>query len=132
MRYDRHSRPVHWSGTMKLRKAEKMTGYVVRRLEESQADRIAFGAFDGERLVAQAENRFEELALEALVRAVYQIHCREVLQKHGWQCARCKSRRPLQIHHRCYRSHGGTHAAGNLEPVCWQCHKIIHKYEKSE
>jgi HNH endonuclease len=117
---------------MKLRKAERMTGYEVRRLEESRSEWVAVGAFDGDRLVAQAESRFEELALRALVRAVYQIHCREALERSGWCCARCKSRRRLQIHHRQYRSHGGTHAAGNLEAVCWLCHTIIHKYEKSQ
>ena len=28
-----------------------------------------------------------------------------------------------EIHHRKYRSHGGTHRVANLEPVCRDCHK---------
>jgi 5-methylcytosine-specific restriction endonuclease McrA len=32
----------------------------------------------------------------------------------------------LQIHHRKFRSRGGTHRPENLEPVCWECHRRIH------
>jgi hypothetical protein len=55
-----------------------------------------------------------------------------VLKQHDWRCARCRRPCRLQIHHRRYRSHGGTHRVENLEPVCWDCHKIIHKLERSK
>jgi 5-methylcytosine-specific restriction endonuclease McrA len=53
-------------------------------------------------------------------------------QRNCRSCARCQFRRPLQIHHRKYRSHGGTHQVENLEPVCWDCHRLIHETERSE
>ena len=37
----------------------------------------------------------------------------------------------LEIHHREYRAHGGTHRTENLEPVCRDCHKLIHRTERS-
>jgi hypothetical protein len=33
----------------------------------------------------------------------------------AFDCARCKARRPPQIHHRKFRSHGGTHQVDDLE-----------------
>ena len=31
-----------------------------------------------------------------------------------------------------YRSHAGTHLVENLEPVCWDCHRVIRETERSE
>jgi hypothetical protein len=63
-------------------------------------------------------------------------YCRPSIRSHQalkrWRCARCKKRRGLQIHHRRYRSHDGTHEIQNLEPVCWHCHRLIHECERSE
>jgi uncharacterized protein YjcR len=49
-----------------------------------------------------------------------------------WRCSRCRKTKRLQIHHRQYRSHGGTHRIENLEPVCSDCHRLIHKLERSK
>jgi 5-methylcytosine-specific restriction endonuclease McrA len=54
------------------------------------------------------------------------------MEQHGWRCARCRASRHLEIHHRKYRSHGGTHRIENLEPVCRDCHKLIHRQERSQ
>jgi hypothetical protein len=89
------------------------------------------GAFEGEKLVVKRVGRADFLALGALVQGVYLLHSRKTMEQHGWRCARCRSRRRLEIHHREYRSHGGTHRVENLEPVCRDCHKLIHRTERS-
>lgn len=116
---------------MTKRKAEKLTGCEIRLLEPSRAGLVCVGAFECDRLAAQAESRYEETALEALVKTVYDRNSREALKRSGWRCARCRCSAGLQIHHRTYRAHGGTHEVQNLEPLCWKCHHLIHKYEGS-
>jgi hypothetical protein len=114
-------------------RAELLTGYEVRRLEPMDQDkRVVYGAFRGDELIGEAAHLTDDLALQILVREIYTVHSLEVLKQHGWRCARCRGARRLQIHHRKYRSHGGTHRIENLEPVCWECHKLIHKLERSK
>ena len=118
---------------MTQRRAEKMTGYEVRRLQDrGRPGRIVYGAFRGNVMVAEGAHLTDDRALQILVREVYTAHSLEVLKRHQWRCARCRRGGRLQIHHRTYRSHGGTHRIENLEPVCWDCHKIIHKLERSK
>ena len=116
---------------MTKRRAERLTGCEIRSVGANDG-KVAYGAFLGEELIIDAEHTTEDLALEALVREVYRLNSLEVLKHHGWRCARCRGFRRLQIHHRRYRSHGGSHEIDNLEPVCWDCHKMIHKMERSK
>jgi hypothetical protein len=115
---------------MTRKRAERLIGYEVREMPV-RGDLVAFGAFDGVTLVAQATGLVEWIALETVVQKVYEIHSRRVLAECGWRCARCRRMRRLQIHHRRYRSHGGTHRVENLEAVCWDCHRVIHQRERS-
>lgn len=115
---------------MTLKRAERLTGYEIRELPPTRGQ-VNYGAFDGAKLIAQASGRVEWMALKELVSRVYTIHCRMALQQYGWRCARCRTGRRLQIHHRKFRSHGGTHQVENLEPVCWDCHRMIHATERS-
>jgi HNH endonuclease len=115
---------------MTRKRAERLTGYEIRELP-SERCLVTLGAFDGENLIAKASGRVEWLALRAVVDRVYTLHSGMALKRHGGCCARCHSRRPLMIHHRRYRSHGGTHRVENLEPVCWDCHRLIHETERS-
>ena len=118
---------------MTKKRAERLTGYEIRRIPENDCKgRCAYGAFSGEALIVQCSHFIEGVALQEVVREVYQLHSIQVLEQHGWRCARCRRARRLQIHHRRYRSHGGTHTIDNLEPVCWDCHKLIHKLERSK
>ena len=110
---------------MTKKKAEYLTGYELKLLEMTPAG-VLWGAFDGERRVAFGRGRDERSALRRLVHAVYVLHCREVLALYGYRCAGCRRRRPLQFHHRQPRSLGGTHRRDNLEPRCWDCHRIAH------
>ena len=113
-------------------RAERLIGCEVRRLEEAHAQSyVAYGAFRDNELIAEATHLTDDLALQILVRRIYEIHSLEAIKQHGWRCARCRRVRRLQIHHRKYRSHGGTHQVENLEPVCWDCHKMIHQTERS-
>ena len=115
---------------MTTKRAERLTGYEIRRIVEQNGN-VTFVAFRDEEMVASGTHRIDELALRVLVREVYRLHAIGVLKKHHWRCARCGGPERLQIHHRRYRSHGGTHQVDNLEPVCSDCHKIIHRTERS-
>jgi hypothetical protein len=64
---------------------------------------------------------------KATVPNVYLANSVTALKENNWRYARCHSSRPLQIHHRRYRSHGGTHTVDNLEPLCSDCHRLIHE-----
>ena len=113
-------------------RAERLTGYEIRQMPDDHPGRVTYGAFLGEDLIVETSYPTDELALEILVREVYRIHSLEVLRQNGGRCARCRSSRRLQIHHRRYRSHGGTHRIDNLEPVCRDCHHVIHRLERSK
>ena len=118
---------------MTKKRAERLTGYEVRQLHErDRRGRVAYGAFEGDELIAEGAHLTDELAFEVLVREVYRLHSLEVLRQYNGRCARCRSSRRLQIHHRRYRSHGGTHRIENLEPVCRDCHHLIHRLERSK
>jgi HNH endonuclease len=114
-----------------IKRAERLTGYEIRELSAGP-QQVTLGAFDDEELVVKASGRVEWTALKALVHFVYLLHSRVTMERHDWRCARCRSRRQLHIHHRRYRSHGGTHEVENLEPVCWDCHRVIHETEHSK
>jgi hypothetical protein len=114
-----------------VKRAERLTGYEVRELPPERGS-YTVGAFDGERLVVTGVGRADFIALQALVNGVYFFNSRKAMEQHGWRCARCRSSRRLEIHHRKYRSHGGTHRVENLEPVCRDCHKLIHREERSQ
>jgi hypothetical protein len=116
---------------MTAKRAERLTGYEIRKMAE-KTGKVTYGAFQDDELVASGTHRIDELALRVLVKEIYKLHAVNVLKQHNWRCARCGGPWRLQIHHRQYRSHGGTHRVENLEPVCSDCHKIIHKLERSK
>lgn len=116
---------------MTIKRAERLTGYEIRKLADERG-RVTFGAFNDGDLVAEASGRVEWMALRTVVEIVYKLHIQIAMQRAGWRCTRCKASRPLQPHHRKYRSHGGTHRIDNLEPVCWDCHRVIHELERSQ
>jgi 5-methylcytosine-specific restriction endonuclease McrA len=116
---------------MTIKKAERLTGYEIRPLASTNSE-IRFGAFSGGEVVLTGAAKVEWQALESLVRQAYRLHSQVVLHRSQWRCSRCNASRHLQIHHRRYRSHGGSHEINNLEPVCWDCHRLIHAREQSK
>jgi 5-methylcytosine-specific restriction endonuclease McrA len=115
------------------RRAEALTGYEIRYAAIGHPPRrFTCAAYDGERLVAEQTHADLGMALAALVKAIYRRNGEQVMERHGWRCARCGRTSGLQIHHRRFRSHGGTHRMENLEPLCWPCHGGIHKHERSK
>ena len=115
---------------MTKKRAERLTGYEIRELA-AERGLVVVGAFEGNKLVAKAAGRADFMAFQVLVERALLLHSRQAMEKHDWCCARCRSGRRLEIHHRKYRSHGGTHRVENLEPVCRDCHKLIHRTERS-
>ncbi|MFN0169669.1 MAG: HNH endonuclease [Bryobacteraceae bacterium] len=115
---------------MTRRRAEHLTGCEIKQLSAG-AHPVTMGAFKADDLVATAKNLTERLALRDLVARVYRLHCLGVLKHSEGRCSRCGMPKRLQIHHKRYRSHGGTHEIANLEPVCWDCHRMIHELERS-
>jgi 5-methylcytosine-specific restriction endonuclease McrA len=115
---------------MTRKRAERLTGYEIRPLP-TEGSLVTLGACDRENLVVKASGRAEWIAPRYLVKSVYLLHSHMALKQCAGRCTRCRSWLPLQIHHRKYRSHGGTHGIHNLEPVCWECHRLIHETERS-
>jgi hypothetical protein len=108
-----------------LKRAERLTGCEVRQLAASRIF-VCFTAFENGVPVAKACGRTERAALRRLVSIIYRRNWFIVLRAYHWRCAHCGCPRPLEPHHKIYRSRGGTHRVENLEPVCWDCHRSIH------
>ena len=118
---------------MNRRRAEALTGYEIRCAKAAPSRRgFICAAYQGETLVAEYSHADRSLALTGLVTGIYRQNSQRVFEHYGWRCARCGRRAALQIHHRRFRSHGGSHQMENLEPVCWPCHDRIHKFERSK
>jgi len=49
-----------------------------------------------------------------------------ILQRDGFACQLCGSRRNLQVHHVCPRSRGGDDEDTNLLTLCCHCHEEAH------
>ncbi|MBC8252689.1 MAG: group II intron reverse transcriptase/maturase [Ardenticatenia bacterium] len=54
-----------------------------------------------------------------------------VLKRDGYRCIRCNSTKPLDVHHKIARQHGGTDDLDNLETLCRKCHQETPTYLKS-
>ena len=115
---------------MTRKRAERLTGYEIRLMGTGDSE-FSYGAFDGEDLVVESRHADERLALDRLVARVYARHRDGSLTTRVAVCAVWAIQR-LQIHHRKFRSHGGTHRPENLEPVCIECHDLIHRIERSK
>jgi hypothetical protein len=49
-----------------------------------------------------------------------------VFEQQGWRCARCGEMKPLQAHHKRFRSHGRDDRVANIEGRCQPCHGKQH------
>jgi hypothetical protein len=80
---------------MTSKRAERLTGYEIRRTAE-KSGKVTYGAFQDDELVTFGTHRIDELALRVLVKETYELHAIQVLKQNHWRCARgglsaCKS-----------------------------------------
>ena len=51
----------------------------------------------------------------------------QVLRRDGWRCQCCGTRSNLEVHHREFRSQGGSDSEQNLITLCAGCHSLVHR-----
>ena len=51
---------------------------------------------------------------------------RRILERDGYRCQACASRRDLMVHHVLWRSRDGTTVPSNLCTACSRCHGLLH------
>lgn len=51
----------------------------------------------------------------------------ELINMHGDTCCNCGSTESIEWHHVVPRALGGTNNPRNIIPLCWKCHKTIHR-----
>ena len=51
---------------------------------------------------------------------------KQVLHRDGWKCQCCGSRSNLEVHHKEFRSQGGSDSEQNLITLCLKCHANCH------
>ena len=54
---------------------------------------------------------------------------RQVLDRDGWKCRRCRLRNNLHVHHIIFRSELGKDVSWNLITLCGDCHTLVHAYK---
>lgn len=112
---------------MTLKRVARITGYEIRQLPPVVGyNQFRFGAYDGDRLVAECDNYQPQMALKGLVTIVYKIHSQAVFAAQGWKCLDCGQVKPLQIHHIVHRSKGRNDKMQNLKALCYNCHQLEH------
>ena len=52
---------------------------------------------------------------------------KQILQRDGWRCQVCGSRKDLQVHHKQLRSQQGPDDDLNLITLCAGCHEALHR-----
>jgi 5-methylcytosine-specific restriction endonuclease McrA len=52
---------------------------------------------------------------------------KQILQRDGWRCQVCGSRKGLQVHHKQLRSQQGPDDDLNLITLCAGCHEASHR-----
>ncbi len=122
---------------MKIGQAERITGCEIRggALDAGPNlgpwSMISYTAFEktdtGERPYACVTARGSPASvLKKLVEEVYRTRCMEARRLAGYRCQRCHALKPLQAHHREFRSHGRRDTPENIEILCEDCHRNIH------
>lgn len=68
---------------------------------------------------------FRRARLRLDARSYKELHV-VILERDGWRCQYCGSRKDLQVHHIRSRSLLGDDAEPNLITLCAYCHREIH------
>lgn len=61
------------------------------------------------------------------IRKLTTLEKKLIIEKRGNRCERCGSTIALTVHHKIPLSHGGSDKEENLEAVCGECNKKIHR-----
>jgi 5-methylcytosine-specific restriction endonuclease McrA len=57
---------------------------------------------------------------------LYERLRQQVLDRDGWRCQLCGAMSNLEVQHKEFRSHSGSHSEENLITVCAACHAALH------
>jgi hypothetical protein len=118
---------------MTIGKASRITGADVSVNQNPQSPGSWFAYIcgeDGQPRMGKVGNTQAE-ALQALVDQNYRDNSKLAMERAGWKCERCGSAyKPLQAHHRKYRSHGRDDRVENLEILDFDCHQRAHQKGK--
>jgi len=102
-----------------VKHAERINGlrYVVLAKPKG---RFYVEAFDGDIMIANAEEFTLSKTLDIIVNTVYRINSRQKMVEQDWKCALCGKRNPLEIdHHPISRARGQRDdRPQNLRAVC--------------
>jgi len=60
----------------------------------------------------------------------YRKRRREVFERDGHVCKKCKETEPLTVHHILEKTNGGTNEINNLVTLCEKCHVTVHKLKR--
>lgn len=109
-----------------LRKLSAITGLNVTR---DKAGSYVLWITDTEAMVSMLDD--EKSACEVLRRDNLRRVSQAVFESQGWRCAGCGSVKPLQGHHKIFRSRwrrqdGPLDVASNLVGLCAACHEKPH------
>ena len=115
---------------MKLAAAQKVLGYDIdlERTNGSTWSAIANWEHGQETVTAKDQGE----AIEKLVDRIYKLRSLAVMKRQGYVCHECGDRKPLQIHHRKFRSKGRVDTISepsNLVALCADCHQRAHNIQ---
>lgn len=120
-----------------LRTAEKISGWSYQAFVEG-SDRkrlIRVKATSPDLQTEYAATALKESrAVATVVGMIYNHNRNLVLKRAAGRCENCGLRRPLQVHHKQFRSHGRDDRVSNLTAICCGndgCHEAAHR-RKSE
>ena len=114
---------------MTKKRAERLARYEIRSVGENNG-KVAFGAFRSDELVIAAWHAVEDLALAALVSEVYKLNSLEVSDSMA-RAARAAVELGTSRFTTGAIDRGRYALAEDLEPLCWDCHRLIHQRERS-
>lgn len=80
--------------------------------------------------VLQVWSTTKERVIDLLVEKMYKERSRELFKRADYRCNHCGELKPLQAHHKIFRSHGRSDALSNLVALCADCHERTHKERK--
>jgi HNH endonuclease len=113
---------------MTVKRAESITGLDIRQIQNpaSLSRLVIFGAFsDGTEVARQADYGVSR-TLTLLVETLYKREQKKAYERARYRCERCARIKPLETHHKVFRSHGRRDTADNLEVLCVDCHGEEH------